>query len=179
MKYDIIKKFQRLGLLSNTYQHPCPDKTSKTVYKNIDDALPLYIPGWEGKVTTESQQVNISAEYATKIHGLLFYIDESNQNIIFHFRMIYIGYKNDPCNDNGYFNRQVEKIREEQNKLMMFKAKIELLKHLAEKNPYNPEQFNELYEQTLEQYSGVNIPKAAELEINQTRKIAEKLWAGR
>ncbi len=173
----IIKKFQSLGLLSNTYQHPCPDGTSKTVYKDIDDALPLYIPGWEGNLTTELQQVNITAEYATKIHGLLYIIDEFNKNIIINFRITYLAYKNDPCNDNGFFNRQIEKIIEEQNKFVMFKAKIELLKHLAETYTDNPEQFNRLYEQTFEQFSGVNIPKAAALEIAETRTIAKK-WAG-
>lgn len=169
---EMIKRLPTYQPFANTYQVRCPDGTIKTVYKNIDDVLPLYIPGWVGKLKTELPDANITAEYATKIHGLLYYIDEHNKNIFISFRIAYLGYKNDPCNNNAYFNRQIEKIIDEQNKIVTFNSRIKLLMQLAVMYQNNPEKFNPLYEQIAEQLIGVNIPEAATSEIAETRTLA-------
>ena len=64
---------------------------SEIIYRNIDDAFPLYIPGWEGKASSsiegiESVKANLNADYTTKIQGLIFSLDEFNNGIMIDFR---------------------------------------------------------------------------------------------
>ena len=97
---------------SKTYKHKCPDETIKIVYKNIDDAFPLFIPGWEGKVKNnvkaiESISVSMDADYATKIQGLLYDLNEFNQSLVMNFRTIYAYFQSDPCSNNNFFQRQI------------------------------------------------------------------------
>jgi hypothetical protein len=74
-----------------TYEHQCPDGTVRIVYKNVDDAFPLFIPGWNGNVesnleTIKGAQINIKAEYAAKIQGVLYSLDELNQSLMISIR---------------------------------------------------------------------------------------------
>src|SRR5947208_17126263 len=99
-----------------TRKHYCPDGSVKLVYRNVDDAFPFYVPGWEGKLDAKLKgaPARLRAEYATKIQGLLYGLDELNQGVMFDFRAAYVTYMNDPCQHAGFFERQVEKIIHEQ-----------------------------------------------------------------
>jgi len=176
---DIMKKFYRVS--SKTYEHPCPGGKVKNVYKNVDDAFPLFIPGWNGKFENNLEaikgaQVNMKAEYATNIQGLLYSLDELNQSLMITIRCAYIAYQNDPCGDDGFFKRQTEKIVQEQHRLTAYRVQIRSLITLAEMNPNNPERFLPVFQQISLQLGRIAVPEAATLEIAETRTIA-KNWA--
>ena len=87
--------------LSKTYKVKSPDGHVKTVYRNVDDAFPLFIPGWKANINAagkflERLSGEIRAEYSTAIHGMLFALDELNQGLMMTFRAAYIVYQNDP-----------------------------------------------------------------------------------
>ena len=112
---------------SPTYRHKCPDGTIKTVYKNVDRAFPLYIPGWQGNVAADvkAQEIGtgeLKAEYASKIQGLLFGLDELNQSQMMHFRGAYVAYSADPCGNSDLLKRQVETILREQTRFQMIRV---------------------------------------------------------
>jgi hypothetical protein len=92
---------------SKSYRVRCPDRTVKTIYRNIDDAFPLYIPGWKGDVRAdikamEQATANVAAAYETKIQGLLYSLDDRNQSLMT-FRTVYLAYIADPCSQTGFF----------------------------------------------------------------------------
>jgi hypothetical protein len=131
---------------SKTYAVKCPDGSVKYIYKNIDHAFPLYIPGWQSKVVSglegiESIKANISADYTTKIQGLIFNLDEFNQGIMFAFRGAYTTFSSDPCENSNFFSRQIEKILDDQRRLLSLKMQIQALIKLAELHPQNPDGF--------------------------------------
>lgn len=169
-------------LYPKTYKYKCPDGTTKIVYRNIDDAFPLFIPGWEGKVKNnvkaiESISVSMDADYATKIQGLLYDLNEFNQSLVMNFRTIYAYFQSDPCSNNNFFQRQIEKIVDEQHKLTNLNVQIQGLIHLVELNPNNPEQFLQIYCQIIDQIGGKS-PEVTSLEIAENRKNVN-LWIGR
>lgn len=56
----------------NTYTVRCPDGSTKTVYKCVDDAFPLFIPGWTANLAASgnasgSVDGQMKAEYSTAI----------------------------------------------------------------------------------------------------------------
>jgi hypothetical protein len=121
---------------SKTYQHKCPDGSVKVVYKNIDDAFPLFLPGWQAAVSSEVTVPNVGAgsvraEYADKIQGLLYGLDELNQSLMMKFRGVYVAYQSDPCANGGNFQRQIEGLLDGQHKLTVVKTQIQALIRLA------------------------------------------------
>lgn len=165
--------------LSKTYWHKYPDGSVKLIYKNVNDAFPLYIPGWEGKagVTLDAiagAPVNITGEYATKIQGLLYSLDELNQSLMMTFRSSYTVYQTDPCANGGFFQRQVEKAIDEQNRQTSLKVQIRGLISLAELHPGNPEHFLPVFQDIIQNTGGPSVVLAASQEIEEARSIAQK-----
>jgi len=154
----------------------------KIVYKNINDAFPLCIPGWQGKMESSLEAikgapVKMKAEYATKIAGLLYSLDDLNQNLMMTFRGVYAVYQADPCNEDGFFRRQVEKIIHDQNRLTTYRAKIRSLITIAEINPNSPEEVLPLFKEIANELGGASLHEAVTLEIAETRAIAKE-WIG-
>ena len=167
---------------SKTYKHPCPDGTVRIVHRCVDDAFPLFIPGWEGKMNgnledLKGSPVNLAAEYTTKIKGLLFSLDDLNQSLMMAFRSSYIAFQTDPCSSDGFFKRQVGKIIDEQHRLTKLRVQIRGLISLAEMNNNNPEKVWPIYQQIVDQIGGSSVKAAASLEIAESRKIADE-WVG-
>ncbi|HSG38916.1 MAG TPA: hypothetical protein VLE27_04695, partial [Thermoanaerobaculia bacterium] len=80
---------------AKTYRVRCPDGTVKTLHRNVDDAFPLFIPGWQGNVDAELKALEaiparLRAKYETKIQGLLYRLDELNQSLMMNFRGAYV-----------------------------------------------------------------------------------------
>jgi hypothetical protein len=164
---------------SKTYQHRCPGGTVKIVYRNVDDAFPFYIKGWEGQLDAKMQgaPARVSAKYKSQVEGLLYGLDELNRGVIFDFRAAYIAYTGDPCGNGEFFQRQVDKIIHEQQRLRRLKVQIQGLISLAETHPNNPEKVFPAFQQIADQLGGLAPPAATTLEIAEVRKIMEK-WIG-
>ena len=170
-----------MGWFGKTYKHKCPDGSIKIVYKNIDDAFPLFLPGWEGKISGNVkglENVNIGAKsgYATKIQGLLYNLDELNESLMMQFRGAYVTYQTDPCKNEDFLHRQIQNILDEQTRLKTLKIKIEALVSLAELNKNNnPVEIISIFKGIVNEIGGNGIADVAEIEINETRQIAQKM----
>ena len=44
--------------LFKTYTRRCPDGTKHTLYRNINDALPLFITDWEGHIKAKTRFIS-------------------------------------------------------------------------------------------------------------------------
>jgi len=166
-----------------TYKVRCPDGTVKTVYRQIEDAFPLYIPGWEGKINInlaalQNLPADLGAEYATKIQGLLYSLDDLNQSLMMSFLGAYMVYKSDPCKKAEFFEKQVEELIKEQHRLRTLKMQIQGLISLAEVHRNASDQFIQAFKEIVNQLGGASIVEAASIEIVETRNIAKKMMGG-
>jgi hypothetical protein len=116
---------------SKIRRHRCPDG-DKIVYKSVDDAFPLFIPEWKGQIDSSIEALKkvsarIRTEYATMVRGLLYSVDDLNQDLMLRFRAVYVVYQHDPCNQAGFLQRQIEKMLNEQHGLRMLRVQIQAL----------------------------------------------------
>jgi hypothetical protein len=166
------------------YKHKCKDGSVKVVYRDVNDAFPLFIEDFKGSVdgnleAIKGAPVKVRADYETKIKGLTFELDELNKSLMMSFRTVYLVFQSDPCNDDGFFKRQTERLLLEHSRNTTFREQIRYLINIAEMNPDHPERVLPVYKQILNQMGGTTIQKAAELEISETRTIADKWIEGR
>src|SRR5262245_24437315 len=127
---------------SKRYRVRCPDGSTKTVYRNVDDAFPLFIPGWQGDLSAgasgsaktagvDDLKTEIKGSYATKIQGLLFAIDDLTQTIMLNFRSVYVAFATDPCTNGAFFQRQVETLVAEQQRISRLRIQVRTLIELV------------------------------------------------
>jgi hypothetical protein len=166
-----------------TYTIKCPDGSTRTVYKNIDKAFPLYIPGWNGKFNANIEAlkgapVNLNADYQSKIQGLLYSLDDLNQNLMISFRAVYVSFQSNPCKNSDSFDRQIETMIQEHGRLTRLKIQIRGLIELAEMNPNNQSQFLPVFNNIVHQIGGQNIQTVATIEINDARTEIKTLQRG-
>ena len=167
-------------LFSKTYTVHCPDGNVKTVYKSIDDAFPLYIPGTKaslGLVGSGIDQIRaeVNAEYASAIHGVLFSLDELNQGLMLTFRGAYIVYKNDPCNHSEFFEREVSKLLDGQQRLRTAKVQIDGLIELVKLQSVHSDKFIKILANIVDRMGLPPLAKATSQQINDARKIAVEM----
>lgn len=169
-------------LFSNTYKHTCTDGTVRFIHKNVDKAFPLALKEQQKKFNADleaQQQINLSlnSDYTEKIQGLLFSISEQNQSLMMTLRSAYIGFQTNPCAGDGFFQRQVARVNEEQHRLMELKTQITGLIAIAKEFPNNSEKVLSLYLDIVGKIGGKGIADAAIAEIEANRNIAQK-WTG-
>jgi hypothetical protein len=168
---------------SRTYVVRCPDGTTRIVYKHVDQAFPLCIPGWQGKMAASIEAVKgapatLSAEYQSKIQGLLYSLDELNQSLMMAFRAVYVSYQSNPCQNSSSLDRQVERMIQEHNRLTSLRVKIRGLITLAEMNPNHPEQVIPIFQNIVHEIGGPSVPVAASIEIAEARAEMKRLAGG-
>ena len=168
---------------SKIYNRTCADGSVKTVYKNIDDAFPLFIPGWQGNLSStvkgaEQLSGSATAEYATKIQGLLYTLDELNQGLMMTFRGAYVVYQNDPCAHAAFFEREVEKLLDEQRRLRALKMQIEGLIALAGNSAQQNNEFLKIFSEIVHRMGNYSFPKLSSSEIDDARQITQNILGG-
>jgi len=179
-------------LFGKTYTVRCPDGSTKAVYRSVDDACPLYIPGVQREVsakgsgTARSVGLNLQGEakkkYARKIEALIFGIDELTQTVMINFRSIYLAFSSDPCNNNSFFLRQVEMLVGEQQRIAKLRIQASTLISLVQAQPGNVVEIMGLFKQLAISIGGnlgaEAVKEEAKQEINQARQLADE-WAGK
>jgi hypothetical protein len=148
----------------------------------VDDAFPLYIPGWQSNVGAEVRAAEVGstqlkAEHVSKIEGLLFSLDELNQSLMMNFRGAYIAFSADPCGNADLLTKQVDTILREQTRFQMIRVQIRGLVALAASHPNNHDRILDAFQHIVQQLGGTVVVQAAAEEIESTRNIAKK-WAG-
>ena len=163
-----------------TYTVKCPNGHVKTVYRNVDDAFPLFIPGWKANLTAAGKVLDkvsaeMKGEYATAIHGLLFALDDLNQGLMMTFRAAYIVYQNDPCEHSAFFEREVAKLLDEQRRLRALKVQIDGLIELAKLQPANSVDFAKVLANVVDRMGTLMLPEVTADRVEQARQIAHKM----
>ena len=174
-------------LWGKSYRVRCPDGSLKTVYRNLDDAFPLFIPGWQGDLSAtasgsaksmgvEKIKTEIKGKYATKIQGLLFALDDLTQTIMINFRSIYVAFATDPCTNGAFFQRQVEKLVAEQQRISRLRIQVRALIELAKNQPTATVEILTMFKEVSGGIGGNVVLQAAEIEIVEARELADK-WS--
>jgi hypothetical protein len=168
---------------SQTYRVRCNDGSIKRVYKNIDNAFPLYIGGWKGDFESEVKALEkvdakVKGGYESKIQGLLYSLDERNRSLMMSFRSIYITYGSDPCKHSAFFERQMGKLLEEQRQLSLIKIRIQGLIDLVKINPKINPKISELFGDLVQELGGKSVAEASAMEINDSMELMKR-WSGR
>jgi hypothetical protein len=155
----------------------------RIVYKNVDEAFPLYIPGFEGKAAgsidvIKGAKAHLNADYKTKIQGLLYSLDELNQSLMITFRAMYVSYQSNPCQHSASLERQVDQMIREHGRLTSLRIKIRGLISLAEAHPNNHKQLVSVFQSIVDQLGGPSVAVAAVLEIADARSEMKRLAGG-
>jgi hypothetical protein len=167
---------------SKTYRFKCQDGSIKIIYKNVNDAFPLFIPGWKSGLSSsikgwEKVKAKVKADFATRIEGLFYSLDESNRSLMLQFRSAYILFQSDPLQNSPLFSKQVERINEKQQKYLELRIKLQSLITIAELYPNDSDKTIPIYREIANELGGKYLSETARLEIDDNRNLA-KNWAG-
>lgn len=165
---------------SKTYKVKRPNGQIKIVYKDVDDVFPLYIKGWKANLDAavkvlDKAKVDIKAEHATAIHGLLFALDELNQGLMMTFRGAYILYQSDPYEHSGFFEREVAKLLDEQRRLRTLKVQIDGLIGLAKLQSEHSDEFVKVFANIVDRIDSSMVPQVTPQRIAKAKQIAKKI----
>jgi hypothetical protein len=177
-----LSRIYRFITFSGIYHLRCPDGTLRTIYTDIDVAFPLFIEGWNAKLAAGLKASDLGTgelkgEYATKIEGLLFGLDELNRSLMMNFRSAYIAYSADPCANSGMLGRQIESIRTEQHRLQLLRLQIQTLATLAASKQSNHERIMDAFQEIVQRIGGPAVASGATAEISDNRRLMNK-WIG-
>ena len=102
---------------SKYYFEPCPDGIKRKVYKNIDDAFPIYCKNISSNYKAifdviNEVKANLNVDNKSHIHDLLSKLDKINSDMQSQFRDAYADYKNDPYGKSDHLSSEIQKITE-------------------------------------------------------------------
>lgn len=150
------------------------------VYRNIDDALPLYLNDSNAKVEMGLTDLSgtggkVSGAYETHIRGLAFQLSELNENIVFEFRMAYLVYQSHPCEEQAAFSRRVENMSLRLSELYGARLQFQALVELASTRPDDNAEVWEAFSRIAGVLGGPEFGKAASTAIRSSRANVQ-LW---
>ena len=96
--------------------YDCPDGV-RTVYRDLDEALPFYLGDHKGKTAAAFKvaheiEAKAEAQYEEKIKSLLFQLNSYNVSNQQHLRAAYLVYSAAPCQNLEHFMQAVKEVRE-------------------------------------------------------------------
>jgi hypothetical protein len=108
----------------------CPDGI-RVVYRDLDEALPLYLSDHKEKTAAALKAVReieakVEIQHEDKVRGLLFKLNSYNESNQQHLRAAYLVYSSAPCQNLKYFIEAVTEVRE-------FEARLTQAQFLMEK----------------------------------------------
>jgi hypothetical protein len=168
---------------SKTRDVRCRDGSTRTIYKNIDDACPLFIQGFKADLTgdikgLEELSAKVGAKYETDVKGFLFNLNEQNQSLMMSFRTVYLAFSTNPCGNDAFFMREIEKLLDEQRKISVLKIKINALIQLALHSPTDNGRILMIYGEIASLIGGSAVASAAALKIDEAKQAATKMLGG-
>jgi hypothetical protein len=161
----------------------CPDGTTRTIYKNVNDAFPLYIPGWQGDMSAnaaassaqlplDKAAAELKGSYASKVQGLLIGIDELTQALMLNFRTVYVVYEANPCANSEFLAIEVRKLVAEQQRLSKLRIQVRALIDIVKSRPSETVAILTLFKDVAGNVGGVMVADVATLEIREARELA-------
>ena len=120
----------------------------------------------------------LQAQYASRVQGLLFGLDELNQSLMLSFRSIYMVYESDPCSNGGFFQRGMERLVAEQQRISLLRIQVRALIELAKNHPGETQRILAVFREVAGSIGGHPAVEAAVMEIQEERKLAQE-WSNR
>ncbi len=77
------------------------------------------------------------------------------------FRSVYVAYQNDPCGSTEFFQRQIEKLLDRQDKLSVIRIQVQGLIELAKRQPNEGEKLIALFKDIVDSLRGPVVGEAA------------------
>lgn len=167
---------------TNTVKVSCPDGRVVYVYKNVESAFRSYVREPSIRFGAKLDLLGevsgaISGEVASRVDRLVNLHDSQVAHIFIEFRIAYEVFKSDPCNQNEFLGREVERILQAYRRLRHFNAGIHGLIGLVRANPEDTDRIAKTFEELARHHGDIMAPEATQDEIRQTRKEAEE-WRG-
>ncbi len=159
----------------------CLDGTSRYVAKRIADAIPLELKNREsnGNLQMRVPEATVSGGVNLKssIGAIVFAINERNASQVIDFQMAYSVYQNDPCGENDFLKRQVEKIRDERNFLSKLEIRANTLIEMLKNNPDNGDRIIPYCESIMADLD-IPSPRSSQNAIDEARANATEMIQG-
>lgn len=175
-----------MGWRRKTYTVRCADGTTRLVYRDIDAALPLHIPGFHASVDATipgvaGDHAALRSEYRTQIQGLLYSLSEKNDSLMMMFRSAYLAYQIDPCRYGDFLADRIRELIAEQQRQANRRLLVHGLIDLAASNPDKPEMWANAFLAVVAKMGG-GTPEveaaAAAAAISANRQAAREWIAG-
>lgn len=165
---------------AKTYTIMCGDE-KKTLYKNPDDAFPLYVKTTDASARVDAKVQNqasatVAAELKPHVDALLFEVDEQNRSLMMSFRAAYVNYQSHPCSGQAQFDRTVDSLIQRQQRLAEARLSIRGLIALASCVD-DRSRFLQTYQRIVDTVGGAPVGHAVVLEIEDGRTAALE-WTG-
>jgi hypothetical protein len=172
-----------ISLRKKTYKHKCPDSGTKVIYRNVDDAFPLYVkaPTVAGGLDAgpgAGSLGNVKAEYRSTVQAVLYNLDELNQTLMIEFRAIYLAYQTDPCGQASAFSRQVERIIDDVQQQTNWRMKARALIELASSDAADKEQIMGIFNELVGGLDGRAAAPVAREEVTAARADTDRWRSG-
>lgn len=167
---------------SKTYEVTCCDGSKRTVYRNIDDALPFAVstPSVSLKANADAKSAvsgGLSGDYQRKVDGLLVGLDGKNNALMEKFRAVYLVFKSDPCGNGDYLKEQVTRLTEQHDRLSSLEVGVGGLVDLARSKPDQAVLFTSAFRELageLAPFSPELRRQIASMEVEQARLDAAR-----
>jgi hypothetical protein len=160
----------------------CPDGTTRTVHRKIDDAFPLNIQASQGRFSAAVRDgagvvsANIQAEHRSKVEQLLVEIDSKNNTLMVKFRAAYLVYMTNPCAKGEYLADRVAQLITMHDRLTEAELSTQGLIALIKSSPNETEAILKLFREIVNKLGPVSPElsnEAAKIAIDSARQDAE------
>lgn len=169
---------------SRTYQVKCPDGSTRTVHKKIDDAFPLDLRSSQSKFSAKANDgisalsASISGEHRSTVENLLVAIDSKNNTLMVKFRAAYLVYMTNPCAKGEYLADTISQLIEMHDRLTEVELGTQSLIELVKSQPSNTDAILSLFGQLIGKLGPTNSlelnGQAARIAIKNAREEAGK-----
>src|SRR2546422_7869483 len=93
----------------------CPDGTEKTVFRDPDDAFPLFARDWSARFDMAVEALKglegrLGVDLRSQIAGFFVLLDKANGSMQLQLRAIYVVYIGDPCKQGDWLQRETQKV---------------------------------------------------------------------
>jgi len=155
---------------AKNYTIKCPDGTTRTIYKDINEAFPLAIRDSNSKFDSDIKAENLAAakvsvDYQSKVSNLLYRLSDENESLMLNFRTTYLAFIANPCDHGSFLMRQIETTIQKQAQLQELRMQINGLTILAQLCGNDPTTVMPIYIKIIGKISGFDDATIAQIEI--------------
>jgi len=147
--------FEWLKKLKKTRSVRCSDGTVIEVYRNPDDAVPIYVNAIQTEAHAsakfaETVSASAGGKYKEQVTGISKLVADETANMLMRFRIIYQHYSESPCARQDYFQRNIDELLRENTRFNLAKLQLETLVQLTKKGSSQAEVFAVFREVSLQ-----------------------------